>query len=84
MLNTWVHLAVVYDMSLNQIGFYVNGHLEVTATGSGRMQLSGSLAVGHGWTNSFERGRFFAGQIDDIRAYQGVLSDADILALANQ
>ena len=80
-LNTWTHVAVtVYGDFAN---FYINGQLSGTvnqdrgnpidniATGVsiGREQYSGSLPAGR-W--------FFNGQLDDVRIYERVLSEAEI------
>ncbi|MET9881256.1 LamG domain-containing protein [Actinacidiphila glaucinigra] len=94
----WNHLAVTYDAFTDQLALYVNGNLEsqtcdetdtdactgFTSWGpakqpfeaTGGLQFGRTLADGT-WTESF------SGQIDDVWAYQGVLSPAQILALTD-
>jgi hypothetical protein len=80
-LNIWTHVAMVISNDLTT--FYLNGQvsgaanqdrgnaLDNTATGVsiGREQYSGSLPAGR-W--------FFNGQLDDVRIYERVLSQAEI------
>jgi hypothetical protein len=94
----WNHLVVTYDSFTNQLALYVNGQLQnqvcdaedttgtcadhVSFAGANQPgEATGELKFGHsygifGWTQPF------SGQIDDIWAYQGVLSPEQINVLA--
>ncbi|MEV4617077.1 LamG-like jellyroll fold domain-containing protein, partial [Kitasatospora sp. NPDC049258] len=93
----WTHLAVVYDALASRLSLYVNGDLEnqVCTTGesdcttrvswsqavrpfdaTGGLQFGRSKASG-----SF--GEYFSGELDDVWAFQGVLSGAQIIKLAD-
>ena len=81
-VGQWYHVAGVRDRAAGTMKIYVNGVLEATTAYTGGWASNGSFNVG--------RGRFggpndwFGGAIDDVQAYTGVLSDADIAALALQ
>lgn len=77
-LNAWVHLAGVYDATAHQLRLYVNGNLEGTASNVTVWSASGNFNIGRG-----SGGNYLPGLIDDVRIYQGVLSDQDITKLAN-
>jgi hypothetical protein len=80
-LNTWTHVALTINGDLTT--FYLNGQLSGTANQDrgnaidntatqvsiGREQYSGSMPAGR-W--------FFNGQLDDVRIYERVLSQAEI------
>jgi len=80
-LNTWTHAAMTINVDLTT--FYINGQaagvanqdrgnpLDNTATGVsiGREQYTGSMPAGR-W--------FFNGQLDDVRIYERMLSQAEI------
>jgi hypothetical protein len=81
----WYDLTVVHDAGTRQMSFYVNGIRKAVATLPGSWQASGPLAVGAAWstpdngTGGFVDNWF--GGIDDIRAYQGAMTEAQIAAL---
>ncbi|MFE3493261.1 LamG domain-containing protein [Streptomyces sp. NPDC059175] len=64
------HLAVVYDAFANEIRLYVNGQLASSARGvDGTLWgADGGLQVGRSALGDSE---FFAGSIDEVRAYNG-------------
>lgn len=80
-LNTWTHVAVVINNDLTT--FYLNGQVSgvanqdrgnaidntATQVSIGREQYAGSMPAGR-W--------FFNGQLDDVRIYERVLSEAEI------
>ncbi|GIJ54943.1 ricin-type beta-trefoil lectin domain protein [Virgisporangium aurantiacum] len=79
--NQWVHLTAVYDQPNEQMRLYVDGHLQATVTAPQLPQATGPMTVGRTmWASN--PANFFPGQLDDVRAFEGVLPDADILALA--
>jgi Concanavalin A-like lectin/glucanases superfamily/Galactose oxidase-like, Early set domain/Bacterial Ig domain/Glyoxal oxidase N-terminus len=72
-LNTWTHLAATFDAAT--IRLYVNGTQVATAARSGNVTTSsGALRLGG---NSLW-GEWFAGQLDDVRIYDKVLTAAQI------
>lgn len=83
-VGAWTHLAAVYDKAAGQLRLYVNGQLQATAADTAapwratRMVRVGAATTATGWKNPF------AGDIDDVRAYGGVLSDQEIVDLSQQ
>lgn len=76
-LNTWVHLAGVYDADKAELRLYVNGQLAGTKTGvPAGWAATGPLRIGRADT-----GGAVAGAVDRVRVWQGVLSEAAITAL---
>ncbi|GAB3150827.1 LamG domain-containing protein [Micromonospora sonneratiae] len=79
-LDDWVHLAATYNAVRAEIKLYVNGVLVATTSGiPTRWQAGGTFRIGHS-----DSGSSVEGAVDRVRAWVGVLSDADILALANE
>lgn len=75
-LNTWMHLALVYNGST--IIHYVNGVPMDSATHTGNIQYSTqALYIGKSPNNA----AYTKGKIDDIRIYNTSLSPDEILAL---
>lgn len=75
----WVHACATRDSSSGQMKVYVNGTLEATATGAtGALVSNASAYIGDGT----DGGVNWQGNIDEVRVYSGVLSAADIGALA--
>ena len=83
--NTWFHLALVYDTSLNVVKYYINGVPEDTYA---RANLGINYTY-HGVTHvPQEPTRNYLGKIDNYMAWAGVaLTDeqvAEIYAITNQ
>ena len=95
--SNWTHLAVSYDAMSDQLVLYVNGQTEDQvcdddtsgtctphtsfASADQPLAATGGLQFGRGlaggaWVQSF------AGQLDDVWAYQGVLTPAQVISLA--
>ncbi|WP_214416143.1 LamG-like jellyroll fold domain-containing protein [Sphaerisporangium fuscum] len=78
-LNTWTHLTGVYDEPAGQIRLYVNGQLadQRPATGwsAGAMQIGRAKYKG----NVVD---YFSGDVDDVRAYTGILTDRQVVDIA--
>jgi len=77
-LNTWVHVAIVYD---NTAGakFYINGVLDSSAAfATSQTATLASVKIGS-WGTS----RYFSGKIDDFRLFDRVLSAAEIAQIYN-
>jgi hypothetical protein len=72
-LRRWTHLALTYDGS--RFRLYVNGTLSTRRAGVGPLRAgSGSLSIGGG----APVGRYFKGEIDDVRVYARVLGAKEI------
>ena len=80
--GVWYHVAGVRDRAAGTMKIYVNGVLEGTTAYTGGWAANGALNVGRGRFGG--PGDWFAGAVDDVQAYSGVLTDADIAALALQ
>lgn len=78
-LNTWTHLAGVYDDAADQVRLYVNGKLESTGTAASTWNASGVLNVGRSlWNGGY--GDYWPGRIDQVRTYNHALSGAAVRA----
>lgn len=96
-LENWTHLAVTYDALLGQLSLYVNGQVEnqLCTTGDGCVSRTSwgpakrpfdagpGLQFGRARTGTGAWGEYFSGELDDVWAYQGVLSPAQIARLAD-
>ena len=83
----WYHVAAVYEADVNGAAepngvksIYINGVLDVSldVTVSTQVNLAQAGSIGS-WGGTT---RFFDGLIDDLRIYDRVLSDEEILALS--
>lgn len=77
-LETWTHVAGVYDAAAGELRLYLNGELAktapVTATG---WHATGSFTAGRGRAAG-QPANWFPGDIDAVRAYQGAIT-ADLV-----
>ncbi|HLC42884.1 MAG TPA: LamG-like jellyroll fold domain-containing protein [Methylomirabilota bacterium] len=72
-LNTWSHIALTYSGTILRL--YVNGVQASSRSVSGSITTStGALRIG----GNAVWGEYFAGQIDEVRVYNRVLSQAEI------
>ncbi|MEW2381387.1 LamG domain-containing protein [Micromonospora sp. NPDC047707] len=78
------YLAVVYDAFRNEVRLYVDGQLATTATAphSSTWKAAGPLQVGRAMTDGVF-GAYLSGQLDDVRAYTGVVDEITIQQLAS-
>ncbi|MFJ4780671.1 LamG domain-containing protein [Streptomyces sp. NPDC088762] len=76
------HLAVVYDSFAGQIRLYVNGQLAASAKGVDNTlwAATGGLQVGRSLRGNTE---YFAGAIDEVRAYDGAIDPTAVIQLAS-
>lgn len=79
-LNTWTHLVGVYDEQAKQIRLYVNGQLNDQRSVTGGW-AAGALQIGRARYNNAPVD-YFAGAVDDVRAYTGTLTDRQVINLA--
>lgn len=91
-LNTWYHIAVVFDASLssNQIKLYVNGALTAQTSwpytitpNTANMYIGGYDGPGNG-VNAGANSRFFNGKIDEVRVWNLARTAPQISAAFNQ
>jgi hypothetical protein len=80
-LNTWTHLAGVYDAPARQLRLYVDGELAGTRDGVLLWSGMGSFTVGRGKANGQPTG-LFTGALDEVTTDLGVASDEEIRARA--
>ncbi|WP_405589918.1 LamG-like jellyroll fold domain-containing protein [Streptomyces sp. NBC_01190] len=98
-LGNWNHVAIAYDSFSNQLSLYIDGQLEdqvcddddtsgtcinhTSVAGANQpFEATAGLQIGRNHATGPEI-EYFSGQIDDVWAYQGVLSSAQIITLAN-
>jgi hypothetical protein len=79
-VNVWTHLAVVYDAAAGQLHLYVNGTLSATTTRPRTWHAGGPLMIGRSRYDGLLKD-YFTGTIDDVYAYTGARSQADIQQL---
>ncbi|MET9341211.1 LamG-like jellyroll fold domain-containing protein [Nonomuraea sp. NPDC003804] len=81
----WTHIAGVYDPLAGQLRIYVNGRLSTTTVTDhvSAWNATGPLQLGRTRTAGAFTG-FWPGTVDDVRAYDGVLSAEHIAQLAAQ
>lgn len=76
--NQWVHLVATYDQPNEKMRIYVNGQFEAETTLA--PQATGPTSIGRTkWQGA--GANHFPGQIDDVRLFEGLLSDAEIAEL---
>ncbi|MER8181986.1 LamG-like jellyroll fold domain-containing protein [Kitasatospora sp. NPDC094015] len=95
--ENWTHLAVVYDALANQLSLYANATLEnqictsddptcsprtSSAQAIRPFDATGGLQLGRSKASGVF-GEYFSGELDDAWAFQGVLSEAQIIKLAD-
>ncbi|GAA2707818.1 LamG-like jellyroll fold domain-containing protein [Micromonospora olivasterospora] len=76
-VNTWTHLAGVFDATTGTMTLYVNGVAEATKTGVSPWSATGPFTIGCGRFNGVCSDSF-NGKISDVQAYQKALSAAEI------
>ncbi|MFN5912242.1 MAG: LamG-like jellyroll fold domain-containing protein [Bacteroidota bacterium] len=83
--NTWTHIAMVFDRSMEQLHLYLDGVLENSRDISGltTFDASGTSAGELMAGRSSNGGQYFAGLVDDIYVFRRALTGGDISALFN-
>ena len=72
--GSWVHLVGVYDAQTGQIKLYVNGALQGSASISFPWNATGPVNIGRVLQSGASNG-YWPGSIDEIRIYQGAITD---------
>jgi len=80
-LNTWYHMAIRFNSSTRQIDMIVNGastaELSRIIPPADVVQTGDRFSLAQEWDGAGASG-FFAGQIDEVRVWNSVLSTTDI------
>jgi type II secretory pathway pseudopilin PulG len=73
--RTWTHVAATVDMDVGVARIFIGGLPKYSGTISGTIPTNTEdLYIGRSeWTNDYWKGR-----LDDVRIYDGIVSDADI------
>jgi len=78
-MNTWVHLVGTFNAQTGELRLYINGVLAATATHTGRLVTNGRMTIGAAlWSVQGESPHLvddWVGAIDEVRVYQGVVTD---------
>ncbi|PKP01870.1 MAG: hypothetical protein CVU11_13795 [Bacteroidetes bacterium HGW-Bacteroidetes-6] len=74
-LNSWYHIAGVFDGSVIKI--YINGQLQATNTASGTISAATTTTMYLG-ENPTWSGRYFEGTIDEVRIWNTARSQSEI------
>ena len=85
-LNTWTHVAGVFDGPAHSLTVYVNGHASVSAIATSNVSApfvnQEPILIGAGDLGSNARD-FFDGQIDEVELFERALTQAEIQAIVN-
>jgi len=79
--STWTHIVVSYDVTGNKVDYYINGTL-VTSINTG--SFPGSAGTSPLFIGSQSQGRFYVGDIDDVKIYSTALDSAQVVTLYNE
>ncbi|MCP4710677.1 MAG: T9SS type A sorting domain-containing protein [Planctomycetes bacterium] len=81
-LNTWVHLAAVYDATTDIKSFYVNGQLADSSAAQGYVPNVEEAPFTFGAANTGDN-YFFDGQLDEVRLWETARSQTNIQSTMN-
>ncbi|MEQ1825436.1 MAG: LamG-like jellyroll fold domain-containing protein, partial [Pirellula sp.] len=73
-INAWTHVTYRYNTATNQQAIFINGVLDGTATAGNDFIGNEIVNIGRA-----QAGKQFDGRVDNIRIFNGVLSDTEIL-----
>jgi hypothetical protein len=76
-IDTWVHLAGVYDAQAKMITIYMDGNRRGEGTVNNTWLPSKGMAIGRGKVNG-AASQFWPGMVDDVRMYTGLLTGDQI------
>ncbi|GAA2860737.1 hypothetical protein GCM10010443_23790 [Actinoplanes cyaneus] len=80
-LNSWTHLAAVFDKTTSSMQLYVDGVLQGGATFATPIAGNGPLLIGSAIWNAAPAA-FWKGGIADVQAYTAALSGAQVATIA--
>ena len=78
--GNWIHVAAVYDKSVDKISLYVNGVKATKGNGLGKGGLSGSGIL---FIGKSSYGNNYPGLIDEVTIYNRELTKEEILGIVN-
>jgi concanavalin A-like lectin/glucanase superfamily protein len=81
-LNTWYHVAGVYNAANRTLDIFVNGVLD-NGILTGSVPAVQSLPNSNVYIGRRSNGYYFAGVIDEVQIYNRALSASEILAIMN-
>ncbi|HEY9475134.1 MAG TPA: LamG-like jellyroll fold domain-containing protein [Mycobacteriales bacterium] len=81
-LNTWTHLAGVFDAATQQMRLYVNGTAQGTTSNTTPWDAPGQLQIGRALSRG-ELSNYWPGDIDEVRVYQRALTGGEIGDIIN-
>ncbi len=76
--NTWVHVALTLDRRANLMRLIINGQEQDSA---GLQHMDTKIKLLRQVIGREDKGRYFAGRIDDVRIYARALSEDEVAAL---
>ena len=81
--NYWTHVVVTYDGSIysaQALKVYIDGTLNAVSYGSGNIIGTGQLYIGYAPTHDYDSLYlpYWEGQIDELKIYDGALSEAEV------
>jgi pectate lyase len=78
--NQWQHVVAIRDVEQKQIRIYVNGVMRASkADGTADIGQTENLVIGNTNNPNATPTNAFAGVIDEVAIYKGVLSDAEVV-----
>ncbi len=80
--NTWLHLVGITDVESQQVKLYLNGELQASVDSDLELDFTNqsNFKVQYG-VHTLNGGNFHKGDLDNVRIYNRVLSDMEILEL---
>lgn len=84
--NRWYHIVGTVDSATNEINIYIDGAQQAVTTdnvSSGTGTFSAVSAIGNFWNvfSGVAGNQYMNGQIDELRLYNRVISEAEVKAL---
>jgi hypothetical protein len=84
-IGVWTHLVGVYDEPAKQLRLYVNGQLAGTyARTVTSWNATGLFQIGRGMWDGNPAANYWAGALDEVRAYSRVISEEEIRGVLAQ
>ena len=75
--GTWRHIVLTRDHTLGEFKIYIDGVLNVSGTITGGVIGNGYSSIGR----IENTGEEFDGQLDEVRVYDGILTDAEVVSI---
>ena len=85
-IDSWIHVAASFDISAESCKFYIDGNEEVgtettgNSLGASLYDTDANFSVGCYYDSGGSADGFFDGKIDDVRLWNDVRSEAEIVA----